>query len=124
MPSATSLSRGDGSSREADHIRVSIRSPNEHGLVGLASVLEPDGDETEVRASLRIEPDEWSGGSLIGPADWRAIASSTEPLFELRLPDGRSECASCARSIRSRCESGAPMAEPTRTDELRERKTT
>ena len=29
------------------------------------------------------------GGYLIGPADWIGIASSTEPFFELRLPDGQ-----------------------------------
>jgi hypothetical protein len=60
--------------------------------VGLAFVVEPDGDETEVRASLRSDGDDWGdwGGYLIGPADWIAIASSTEPFFELRLPDGRS----------------------------------
>jgi len=29
--------------------------------VGLVFVLEPDGDEAEVRASLRIEPDGWWG---------------------------------------------------------------
>ena len=58
--------------------------------VGQAFVGEPDGDETEVRAVLRVEADGWWGGSLIGPADWVAIASSTEPFFELRLPDGRS----------------------------------
>jgi hypothetical protein len=57
--------------------------------VGLAFVVEPDGDEVEVRASLRTDGDEWSG-DLIGPADGLAIASSTEPFFELRLPDGRS----------------------------------
>jgi hypothetical protein len=57
--------------------------------VGQAFVLEPDGDETEVRASLRSDGEEWSG-DLIGPADWVGIASSTEPFFELRLPDGRS----------------------------------
>ena len=57
--------------------------------VGLAFVLEPDGDETEVRASLRVGADGW-GGDLFGSADWIAIASSTEPFFELRLPDGRS----------------------------------
>jgi hypothetical protein len=56
--------------------------------VGQAFVLEPDGDEVEVRASLRGDGEDW-GGYLIGPADWIAIASSTEPLFELRLPDGR-----------------------------------
>jgi hypothetical protein len=56
--------------------------------VGLAFVLESDGDETEVRASLRSGRDEW-GSYLIGPADWIAIASSTEPFVELRLPDGR-----------------------------------
>jgi hypothetical protein len=58
--------------------------------VGLAFVLEPDGDETEVRASLRVDSDGWWGGSLIGPADWLGIAGSTDPFFELRLPDGRS----------------------------------
>jgi hypothetical protein len=57
--------------------------------VGLAFVVEPDGDEVEVRASLRSDGDEWSG-HLIGPADWVGIASSTEPFSELRLPDGRS----------------------------------
>jgi hypothetical protein len=37
--------------------------------VGQAFVTEPDGDETEVRASLRCDIEEW-GSSLIGPADW------------------------------------------------------
>jgi hypothetical protein len=60
--------------------------------VGLVFVTEPDGDEVEVRASLRSDGDEWDG-SLIGPANWLAIASSTEPFFELRLPDGRSATA-------------------------------
>jgi hypothetical protein len=60
--------------------------------VGLAFVLESDGNETEVRASLRMDPDGWWGGDLIGPADWLCIAGSNEPFFELRLPDGRS-CA-------------------------------
>jgi hypothetical protein len=50
----------------------------------LAFVVDPDGDEVEVRASLRATDDEW-GGFLIGPADWIGIASSTEPSFELRL---------------------------------------
>jgi hypothetical protein len=44
--------------------------------VGLAFVTEPDGDETEVRASLRVEADGWWGGHLIGPADEIAIAAS------------------------------------------------
>jgi hypothetical protein len=57
--------------------------------VGQVFVVEADGDEVDVRASLRSDCDEW-GGDLIGPADWLAIASSTEPFFELRLPDGRS----------------------------------
>jgi hypothetical protein len=57
--------------------------------LGQAFVLEPDGDESEVRASLRSDGDEWSG-DLICPADWVGIASSTEPFFELRLPDGGS----------------------------------
>ncbi len=52
-------------------------------------VVEPDGDEVEIRASLRGDDEDW-GGYLIGPADWVGIASSTEPFFELRLPDGRS----------------------------------
>jgi len=56
----------------------------------LAFVVEPDGDETEVRASLRVEADGWWGGDLIGPADWIGLTESTEPFFELRLPDGRS----------------------------------
>ena len=47
--------------------------------VGLAFVVEPDGDE-------------WHG-YLIGQADWIAIASSVEPFFELRLPDGREGAA-------------------------------
>jgi hypothetical protein len=57
--------------------------------VGQAFVLEPDGDgdEAEVRASLRGDDEDW-GGYLIGPADWLGIASSTEPFFELRLPNG------------------------------------
>jgi hypothetical protein len=58
--------------------------------VGLAFVFEPDVDEVEVRAALRIETDGWWGGDLIGPADWIGIASNVEPFFELRLPDGRS----------------------------------
>jgi hypothetical protein len=33
--------------------------------VGLAFVVEPDGDEVEVRASLRGDGEDW-GGSLIG----------------------------------------------------------
>ena len=57
--------------------------------VGQAFVVEPDGHETEARASWLVEPDGWCGGDLIGPADWLAIASSTEPFFELRLPDRR-----------------------------------
>ena len=60
--------------------------------VGSACVVEPDGDEVEVRATLRADGDGW-GGSLIGPADWVGIASSTEAFFELRLPDGRSGAA-------------------------------
>jgi hypothetical protein len=60
--------------------------------VGLAFVVEPDGDETEVRASLRGDDQDW-GGYLIGPADWIAIASDTEPFFEIRLPGGRSGAA-------------------------------
>jgi hypothetical protein len=67
--------------------------------VGRAFVVEPDGDETEVRAALRIEADGWWGGWLIGPADWIAIASSTEPFVELRLPDGGRVGASSASSI-------------------------
>ncbi len=50
------------------------------------------GDEVEVRPSLRGD-DQEGGGYLIGPADWIGIASSTEPFFELRLPDGRSGAA-------------------------------
>jgi hypothetical protein len=57
--------------------------------VGLAFVVEADGDEVEVRASLRSDGTEWSD-DLIGAADWVGIASSTEPFFELRLPDGQS----------------------------------
>jgi hypothetical protein len=57
--------------------------------VGMAFVIEPDGDEAEVRALLRIEDDGWWGGSLIGPADWVGIAANPEPFFEPRLPDGR-----------------------------------
>jgi hypothetical protein len=30
---------------------------------------------------------------LLGAADWLGIASSTEPFFEIRLPDGRSGAA-------------------------------
>jgi hypothetical protein len=37
--------------------------------VGLAFVTEPDGDEVEVRASLRGDDTDW-GGYLIGQADW------------------------------------------------------
>jgi hypothetical protein len=48
--------------------------------VGQAFLVEADGDEVEVRASLRSDGDEW-GGYLIGPADWLAIASSTEALL-------------------------------------------
>ena len=61
--------------------------PTEH--VGQAFVVELDGDEPEVRAMLRVEPDGWWGGSLIGPADWVGIAADPEPFFELRMPDGR-----------------------------------
>jgi hypothetical protein len=61
--------------------------------VGAALVVEPDGDEVEVRASLRIEVDGWWGGDLIGPANWLGIAGNTEPFFELVLPDGRSGAA-------------------------------
>jgi hypothetical protein len=57
--------------------------------VGLAFVLDAEGDETEVRASLRVEPDGW-WGDLIGPADWIGLAGSVEPFFELRLSDGHS----------------------------------
>jgi hypothetical protein len=57
--------------------------------VGLAFVVESDGDEVEVRASLRGDDQDW-GGYLIGAADWLGIASSAEPFFELGLPDGRS----------------------------------
>jgi hypothetical protein len=60
--------------------------------VGQGFVVELYGDEVEVRASLRGDDEDW-GGSLIGPADWVAIASSVEPFFELRLPDGRSGAA-------------------------------
>jgi hypothetical protein len=38
---------------------------------------------------LRGDDADW-GGYLIGPADWIGIASSAEPFFEFRLPDGRS----------------------------------
>jgi hypothetical protein len=48
--------------------------------VGQAFVVEPDGDEVEVRASLRRDDEDW-GGYLIGPANWLGIASSTEPFF-------------------------------------------
>jgi hypothetical protein len=57
--------------------------------VGLAFVVESDGDEVEVRAALRSDNQDW-GGFLVGPADWIGIASSAEPFFKLRLPDGRS----------------------------------
>lgn len=57
--------------------------------MGQALVVEADGDEPEVRASLRSDGEGWSG-DLIGPADWIGIASNTEPFFELRLPDGQS----------------------------------
>ena len=56
-------------------------------------MLDADRDETEVRAALRVEPDGWWGGDLIGPADWFGISASVEPFFELRLPDGRSGAA-------------------------------
>jgi hypothetical protein len=69
--------------------------------VGQAFVVEADGDEVEVRASLRTDGDE-SSGDLIGPADWVAIAASTEPFFELRLPDRRSR-----RVLRQRVRPGA-----------------
>jgi hypothetical protein len=65
---------------------LSVPVSNEY--VGLAFVVESDGDEVEVRASLRGDDDDW-GGYLIGPADWLGIASDTEPFFELRLADGR-----------------------------------
>lgn len=60
--------------------------------VGSAFVVGADGDEVEVRATLRDDGVEW-GGSLVGRADWIGIASSSSPFFELRLPDGRSGAA-------------------------------
>ena len=48
----------------------------------MAFVVEPDGDETEVRASLRVEADGWWGGDLIGPADWIGLTESTEPFVK------------------------------------------
>jgi hypothetical protein len=93
--------------------------------VDLAYLPEPDGDETEVRASLRVEADGWWGGWLIGPAEWLAIASSTEPFVKpaaTRRAVGRVLRARVRSGIDR--ESGAPTAAPTRTDELRERKTT
>jgi N-acetylneuraminic acid mutarotase len=60
--------------------------------VGLAFVVESYGEEVEIRASLRGDNQDW-GGYLIGAADWLGIASSGEPFFELRLPDGRSGAA-------------------------------
>jgi hypothetical protein len=59
-------------------------APRTTNYVGRAFVTEPDGDDIEVRASLRGGGEDW-GGYLIGPADWIGIASSTEPFFELRL---------------------------------------
>jgi len=56
--------------------------------VGAAFVVDLDGDEVEVRASLRGDSDDW-GGYLIGPADWVGIAADPEPFFEIRLPSGR-----------------------------------
>jgi hypothetical protein len=56
--------------------------------VGQAFVVDADGAEVEVRASLRIEPDGWWGGDLVGPANWLRMASST-PVFEFALPDRR-----------------------------------
>jgi hypothetical protein len=47
--------------------------------VGAALVIDADGDETEVRALLRIEDDGWWGGTLIGAANWVGIAANPEP---------------------------------------------
>lgn len=58
--------------------------------VGAAYVVDEDGNETVVRAALRVDADGWWGGNLIGSADWLGIAGSTEPFAELRLPNGRS----------------------------------
>jgi hypothetical protein len=57
--------------------------------------LDANGDETEIRSSLRVDGDGWSS-HLVGLADWVGIASRTEPFFELRLPNGRSGAMSAA----------------------------
>jgi hypothetical protein len=57
--------------------------------VGRAFVVGPDGDETEVTASLRSNGDERCG-SLTGPADWLTIAGSTERSSSFDSPDGQS----------------------------------
>jgi len=62
-------------------------APSEY--VGLVVVVEPDGDEVEVRALLRIEADGWWGRLPDRPGGLDRIWSSTEPFIELRLPDGR-----------------------------------
>jgi hypothetical protein len=49
-----------------------INDPSVTEYLGSAFVLDADGDETDVRASLRVEADGWWGGDLIGPADWVA----------------------------------------------------
>jgi hypothetical protein len=72
----------------ASHTTPILRSVTTE-YVGQAFVVEADGDEIEVRASLRFDGTDWTG-DLIGPADWVGIAGSTEPFFELRLPDGHS----------------------------------
>lgn len=56
--------------------------------VGQAFVVDADGAEVEVRASLRIGPDGWWGGDLVGRVNWLRMASG-KPLFEFALPDGR-----------------------------------
>ena len=66
---------------------IAVRS----SYVGLAVVTDPDGDRIEVRASLRGGDEDWGG--YLGEADWLAIASTTEPFFELRLSLGRAGAA-------------------------------
>ena len=61
--------------------------------VGLAFVIDLDGDEAEVRASLRGDDTDWAVPHRTWPADSIGISASTEPFFELRLPDGRSGAA-------------------------------
>ena len=79
--------------------------------VGLAFVLEPDSDETEVRASLRIEPDGWWGGYLIGPARLARDRVEHGAVLRAATTDGRTSAAFVASSIKRVPRNGQPSQE-------------